>query len=221
VENAEQSRPPIGSGSRFWVAVLLVLIVFLLGGMLSRLFRRGGSDGSEHPAIGRTLPDLELQGLGNGASDVTLDDLKGNVALINFWGTWCPPCRVELPHIAKLGQAYADRKDFRLLAVSCGPPGQVENRAQLARVTLDYLASQNIDMPVRADLGETTRRAVDMALGGMQGYPTTILLDRNLTIRAVWVGYASGSEHEMSRQIQRLLATDDGLQASSDDEEAG
>ena len=215
MENGDQRRPAKESGRQIGVAVILVAVVFVLGGVLSRFFRSPGIDGTEHPAVGRTLPDLELQGLGKRVSDVALDDLRGGVTLINFWGIWCPPCRIELPHIARLSEEYADRKDFRLLAVSCGPPGIAENRGQLEKATLDYLASQNIDMPVLADLEETTRRAVDRALDGMQGYPTTILIDRNLTIRAVWVGYASGSEHDMSRQIQRLLATDDGAEASS------
>ncbi len=74
----------------------------------------------QQPGVGKPLPRLELVGLTGGAEPVTLADLRGKVTLVNFWGTWCPPCRDELPHIAAIYHKYRDRDDVRVLAVSCG-----------------------------------------------------------------------------------------------------
>src|SRR5262249_22309983 len=51
---------------------------------------------------------------------LTLDDLKGKVVLLNFWGTWCPPCVHEFPDILSLQQEHRERTDFKVVAVSCG-----------------------------------------------------------------------------------------------------
>src|SRR5690606_2449051 len=106
---------------------------------------------------------------------LTLADLQGKVALVNFWGTWCPPCRAELPHLAKLRQKLADRSDFHLLAVSCGEGGP-EDLMELEVSTRVYLEHAKIDLPTYADPDKKTRNAFD-SVSGLKGYPTTFLLD--------------------------------------------
>src|SRR5688500_14158865 len=80
-----------------------------------------GAQGTSHPGVGKALSQLELQGLTGDAKDVSLTDLSDKVALVNFWGTWCPPCVEEVPHIAALEKKHKDSKDFKLLAVSSAP----------------------------------------------------------------------------------------------------
>ncbi|NIL98561.1 MAG: redoxin domain-containing protein, partial [Planctomycetales bacterium] len=90
---------------------------------------------AQHPAVGARLPTLQLRALTTGWGDVQLSDLRGNVVLLNFWGTWCGPCRQELPHLADIYARFGTRKDFRLLAVSCGLKGDDRDLAALGRET--------------------------------------------------------------------------------------
>lgn len=183
------------------VAVLLAMLSFIL---LPVLMELTGAGAAEHPAVGKRLAALQLVPLVGDAEPVTLDDLAGKVVLVNFWGTWCPPCRVELPHIVEMQRKYADRDDFRLLAVSCGSGGQ-EDLIRLRNDTEDFLNRQGVAMPIYADPGGTTRTAA-ARLDAFSGYPGTILLDRAGTIRGVWVGYSPGVEQQVEQLVNQLLA---------------
>ena len=107
--------------SRVWpwtslalVAALVFVYVVVVG------VPGGGEKGTEGPAIGRHLLHFRLEPLTGESQPASLDDLSGRVVLVNFWGTWCPPCRAEFPHIVELNAEFAGRDDFRLYAVSCG-----------------------------------------------------------------------------------------------------
>jgi thiol-disulfide isomerase/thioredoxin len=150
------------------------------------------------------LPDLRLEPLTGGSPAVSLADLKGKVTLLNFWGTWCPPCRQEMPHLAALGQQYRDRHDFQLLAVSCGPPAGDEDRESLREATQSFVDSLDTPLPTYTDPDFYTRQKIDAAVG-LSGYPTTLLLDRQGAIRRVWEGYVPGTEREMALAVANLL----------------
>jgi len=198
------SSPPksgsTGTQLVFWFALALAVLGILW-------IRQGprASQGGKHPAVGRPVPDFSLVGLTGGATEVKSSDLQEKVALINFWGVWCPPCRIELPHIAALRRDFQPRDDFRLLAVSC--EGGNETLAQLREQTRQYLSSKKLDLPTYADPDGSARQAVGMALGELDipGYPTTVLLDRDGIVRGVWVGYESGTELDMRREIEAQL----------------
>ena len=135
---------------------------------------------------------------------MSLADLRGRVVLLNFWGTWCTPCRMELPHMAELYKSRQSETDFVLLAVSCGAPSEVERIDTLRSNTNALLAHVHITMPTYSDPGEVTREAVDRAIG-FNALPTTLLLDRQGVIRGHWVGYESGLEREMTALLDQLL----------------
>ncbi len=178
--------------------ILLVVAAFLfLPLIMSQMHRRPPS----HPAVGQKLPALQLEPLTGDSQPVTLDDLAGKVVLINFWGTWCPPCREELPDIVALDKKYRDRADFRLLAVSCGSGGETDPDV-LRSETAAILDFEQIDMPTYTDPQQVTRRALAQ-LGGFDGYPTTVVLDRDGVIRGLWAGPATAEE--LDAQISRLL----------------
>ncbi len=197
-----------GAFSSRLCAVTLIGLVFLLTPLFFRWMRQDLPSAVDHPSVGRHLLDLHLQGP-EPAELVEMDDLRGSVVLLNFWGIWCPPCRAELPHIAALSNAFDGIASVRVLAVSCGAPGKTEQIGPLWKQTRDYLSGRRLKIPVYTDVGGLTRRYAEMALSGhhvLQAYPTTLLIDRGAKIRAVWTGYAPGSEIEMRRQIERLLA---------------
>jgi len=191
-----RSRPP---WSRWTLLALVILCVLVM-----IHFQRPGSTGPQGvPGLGRTLARLELEPLTGSAQPVTLADLGGRVVLLNFWGTWCGPCRTELPHIADIERRFRDQPAFKLLAVSCGR-GPQEDLAALDYDTRMFLQQANIDMPTYSDPGQISRQAVDEAVG-FQGYPTTLLLDRRGEIRGLWSGFRPGNEAEMQQLIVQLL----------------
>jgi peroxiredoxin len=93
----------------------------------------------------------------------TLDGLRGKVVLLNFWATWCPPCRREMPDMEKLYQRFSS-KGLVVLAVSDEKRETVE----------EFLAKQNYTFPVLLDAGRTVNTAF-----GIEGIPNSFLFDRN------------------------------------------
>ena len=127
---------------------------------------------ADPPSGAKASPAVQLADL-DGAP-VSLHDLRGDVAIVNFWGTWCLPCRTELPELAELAEAYAER-GVRVIgiAVDSGTPEEI--RAFARDYGVDY------------ELWITT---MDTALSefGAIGYPFTLLIDREGWIRAEYLG---------------------------------
>ncbi len=190
------------------LCALAVCAVLVAAGCRQSADSGAGGSGELAPAgqTGPRLAGLELEGLTGDAQNVVLEELSGQVVLLNFWGTWCPPCKAELPHIAAIERKYGDRADFRLLAVSCAGDPSAENSPQdievLRQTTAEFLSARGIDMPTYADPGHRTRRAI----GFDYSYPTTLLVDRQGVIRKKWVGYRPGTEKEMEQAVEQLLA---------------
>ena len=190
----------------FWLALALLagLVAFWLAVSPTPVARQSGG---EHPGIGKPLPLLALRPLTFAGDVISLDDLQGQVVVLNFWGTWCGPCRFELPHVAELARRYEDNSHCRVLAVSCGSSGRdpVSSLPDLQMDTAQMLETMHIDMPVYADPDIQTRRAVNDTVG-FDGYPTTLVLDSKGIIRGVWTGYAPGEENDVAQLVERLLS---------------
>jgi len=160
-----------------------------------------------HAGVGQPLPYLELRPLTGNPPPISLQDLENHVTLLNFWGTWCRPCRNELPHIAALRQRYAGQEAFRLRAVSCPAGGQADDVQSLQEDTAALLKRLGLDLPTYYDPDGGTQYALGNLID-LEAYPTTVLLDRRGVIRAVWVGYRPGVETEMERYIGTILDED-------------
>jgi thiol-disulfide isomerase/thioredoxin len=187
----------------FWCFVLLVgILLFALpvwfGGS------RGGRDGSLDQAVGKRLEAASLAPLTGAAKPLELADLRGKVTLINFWGTWCPPCQQEFPELYKLRQSLRREPQFQFVSVSCAFDEQGE--ATLAEDTEKFLRHQQADLPTYRDPFGKTQLAV-AAAAGMESlaYPTTVVLDGSGTIRGLWRGYARGDETQMHALATALL----------------
>lgn len=170
------------------------------------VFQFSGTDeiGAHHPAVGRRLPQLELKPLTGDGRPVSLADLDRRVTLIDFWGTWCPPCAEELPHIATLAAKYSGQPDFQVLAVSCGSDNRNEDFAAIAEQTEAFIRNFKINLPTYKDPGSVSRRGVDL-VAGFSGYPTTMVLDRRGVIRGLWFGYRPGYERQIEKLVAELL----------------
>jgi len=164
-----------------------------------------------HTGVGKQLVFLELQPLTGNPPLLSAADLQGHAVLLNFWGTWCPPCRSELPHVAALSKRLGNHETFRLAAISYSPGGQWDGMESLRGETTELLKRLNLDLPTYADSDSKTLAAVDQVIG-FEGFPTTVLLDRHGVIRAVWSGYRPGVETEIEQYVDKILSEIDDEQ---------
>jgi len=209
VEQFEPSHARRSSAGCLVVGVTGVVVfatMLFLGGVLAtvlfpHLFEWNRPAGEQQPGIGGKLPQLELVPLTGGGRVLTLDDLERQVVLLSFLGTWNEPSREELPHLATVGEKFQDRKDFTLLAVSCGRAVRTDLR-QLRLDTASLLNEKGIRMATYADPNHVSRLAVDEVVG-FADYPTTLVLDRSGSVRGVW--FRQAAEGEMEALIAQLL----------------
>jgi thiol-disulfide isomerase/thioredoxin len=203
--NTKQTPAPQAerSGCAAWFILLLASIgmATIVIGMLVGIWKRPG-EGVESIAIGQAFPDLNLTPITINEKPVTLADLSGKVTLINFWATWCDPCRAELPEIAEIGEELKNKEDFVLLPVSCGH----DDPTELSIKSLEMLQDMDLDMPCYSDPTGATQLALASITNPQErGLPTTLILDRKGIVRGMWVGYLPGQGKEMLKLIAKLL----------------
>jgi peroxiredoxin len=121
---------------------------------------------------------------------ISLADLKGQVVMVNFWATWCAPCRQEMPHLEALYQRYSPL-GFTLLGVN------VEEDPSGAEA---WLGETPVSFPILFD----TQNSVT-ALYDVIAMPSTVLIDREGNIRYLHHGYKPGYENEYQTQIRALI----------------
>jgi peroxiredoxin len=131
------------------------------------------------------LPDL-------GGTPVRLSDHRGKVVLLNFWATWCPPCRAEMPSIDKLYQAYGDR-GLTILAISSDVSGRT--------VVEPFVRERDLSFSILLDPG-----AEVFAQYGVRGLPTSYLVDRRGRVASGEIGARNWSGDAARELVERLLA---------------
>jgi len=140
------------------------------------------------PSAPAPAPDFALPARDGG--EVRLSDLKGQVVMINFWATWCGPCRQEMPLLEQL-QAKYEPLGFTLLGVNVEPDPAAAS-AWLKGVTVTF--------PILFD----TRNAVAESFG-VQGMPSSVFVDREGRVRYVHRGYKPGDEAQYADLIRGLV----------------
>ena len=161
---------------------------------------------TSHPAVGRTVGNLPLVSLADAARRPPT--FVGRVTLLNFWGTWCPPCRRELPGLVRLADRLRGEPAFQLVAVSCGGRSP-EDIAELTASTNAFLKdavspAQRSAIEAWADPDGRTRM-IFTASFGFDAFPTTYLIGPDARVRQVWVGYRSRDESDIARAIVATL----------------
>lgn len=137
----------------------------------------------------RKAPEFTLKDV-NGSS-VSLSSLKGKVVLLNFWATWCPPCRDEMPSLEKLHLRMKD-KGLAVLSVS------VDKSIPAVR---DFIGKAPISFPVLLD----TKMEVTKSLFKVYTIPTTFLIDRDGTVIEKYFGEQDWTKPEKVKKIESLL----------------
>jgi peroxiredoxin len=134
-------------------------------------------------------PSFTLQS--SSGEQVSLEALKGKVVMVNFWATWCVPCRQEMPHLQALYERY-NSLGFELLAVNVE-----KNNAEGAR---KWLEETPVTFPVLFDPSNEVTK-----LYKVQTMPSTVLVARDGTMRFIHHGYKPGYENDYQTQVRALL----------------
>lgn len=200
----EPIRLPIGT-IVFWVLAAVAVVAMLAA---TRYFGRGSveGEGASHAVAGKPLLDIHLEPLTGEPPLIDQQALTGKVTLINYWGTWCPPCRVEFPHLVSLWEELKDEPDFQVAAVSCLPMEETDIDA-LRDDTARFLEQMKTDLPTYYDPQARSRLGMMMLYGHEDFvFPTTILVDRKGVIRGHWGGYRPGMERDVEALTRQVLA---------------
>ena len=149
-------------------------------GSFVSLGENGASDAvAAAPRIGNPAPDFQLAS--PGGKTLSLSGLRGKSVVVNFWATWCPPCRAEMPELEALYQKYKDEGVVMVAVNLREDPKRVKR----------YADALGLTFPIVLDsLGETFQAYGVLAL------PTTVFVDSNGVVREINVGAMSGKTME-------------------------
>ncbi|WJG08758.1 TlpA disulfide reductase family protein [Aliiglaciecola sp. LCG003] len=135
-----------------------------------------------------SAPDFTLKS--QSGENMRLEEQQGNVVLINFWASWCAPCREELPHFEAMQQEYQDI-GFTVLAVN------VDENPEKATALLKDIA---VSFPVLFDDNDQVSKLYDV-----RAMPTTVIIDRDGNKRLTHYGYKTGDETKYQSVVKALL----------------
>ena len=154
-------------------------------GACEALFAKSATKASQ--ALTGRAPDFTLKDAGG--ADLRLSAYKGKVVLLNFWATWCPPCKAEIPWFAEFERIYKDQ-GFAVIGVSMDEGSWAAVKPYVAAAKINY----------RIAIGD---ERLAQTYGGLESLPETLLIDRDGRIAARHVGLVSKSDYES--EIVRLL----------------
>jgi thiol-disulfide isomerase/thioredoxin len=182
--------------------VLLVAVLPLVAAVFSgcksgsTLFSSSRAAGSAKPANLPNEPDVTFEGLqGN---NIPLASLKGKVVLVNFWATWCDPCKAEIPDLIGLQNKYGT-KGFTVLGVSMDEDGKSVVQSFVQSTQFDVGGnSTTMNYPVVMGNDDIATK-----FGGLFGYPTSFLLTRDGKVDERFLGVPRMDTLE--KEIQGLL----------------
>ena len=163
--------------AQFPAAVSAGLLLLALSGCYS---------GSRPPRIGSNAPEFTVQ---DSDRTVDLNQFHGQIVVLNFWATWCPPCVEEMPSLVVM-QRHMKAKGVTVLAVSI----DVDENAYRA-----FLKQHGVDLLTVRDPAQKTP-----ALYGTHGWPETFIIDRNGMIRRKFIGAVDWTEPEITDYLSKL-----------------
>ena len=122
--------------------------------------------------------------------DVSLAQYKGQVVMINFWASWCGPCRQEMPLLESIYKKY-NKMGFTMLGVNVEPDSNAAN---------EWLKATPVSFPILYDRDSKVSKLYDVA-----GMPSTVIIDRTGKLRVLHRGYKPGDENEYLDSIRTLI----------------
>jgi peroxiredoxin len=159
-----------------WKGLLLLLGGLIFGALIGWVIVQGGvifpdnSSTNKPPEVGQPAPDFSLADLAG--ETVQLSQFRGKVVFLNFWATWCVPCRDEMPLLQEFTQEQG--KDAVVVGVNLD-----EASSQVA----DFITQEQITFPILLD-----EDGIVASQYYIRGYPTTIVIDPNGRVLAIHIG---------------------------------
>lgn len=166
------------------IQIVILLGVLLLGGYAVGKTLFASDDG--RPAVGKEAPNFTLLDL-NGQTH-QLSDYKGKAVVVNFWGTFCPPCVTEMPEFQRMYDKYKNQS-FEVLAINLS-----ENDLTVS----NFVAERSLTYPILRDANRVIERRY-----GLSQYPTTFFVNPDGTIQDIFVG--GMSEQDIDSRVEQLL----------------
>jgi thiol-disulfide isomerase/thioredoxin len=171
---APASRPLLGR-------VIKAVVILLAGGLLAR-----GLFSGMHT---RGAPDFTLKDLD--AADVTLSSFRGkNIVILDFWATWCPPCRMTMPVLQRLKDRFGD-KGLVILSI---------NLQEEAGPVRDFVTAEGYTMHILLDSNGAVSNSY-----GVKGIPTLVVLDKSGGVRLRESGFSGETEEKLGKLVEGLL----------------
>jgi cytochrome c biogenesis protein CcmG, thiol:disulfide interchange protein DsbE len=146
----------------------------------------GCYSGSRPPRIGSPAPDFTVQ---DAERKVTLSQYRGQVVVLNFWATWCPPCVEETPSLVQMNDRLKN-KGVTLVGVSVDVDGDAYHR---------FLKDHKIDYVTVRDADQKSNN-----LYGTFKFPETYIIDRNGTLRRKFIGAVDWNSREITEFLSKL-----------------
>ena len=138
-------------------------------------------------------PDFQAKNLLDDGN-ISMADMKGYVLIIDFWATWCPPCRLEIPSFIELYDKYKDKK-FAVIGISVDRGGET--------VVKKFMREQKVNYPMIMATREI-QRDYEKAMGqSISAIPTTLVVNKEGGIESVHIGFKAKDVFE--KEIQKLL----------------
>jgi peroxiredoxin len=173
-------------------ATVLAAVLFLSGCTKVENKSNVKLDANRKPAPEFSLKDSD-------GRTVTLADYKGKVVLLNFWATWCGPCKVEIPWFVEFEQKYKDR-GFAVLGVALDEEGWEVVKPYINEAKVNYRIIMGND-------------SIAQLYGGVDNLPTSFILDQNGRIASTHIGLVDKSNYE--NEISELLKNSQRSDAGS------
>ena len=155
-------------------AILVIVVAAHYADKATRLNLSGGTlKKADNPESGKPAPDFTLKDLDG--KNVELSQYRGKVVLVNFWATWCDPCRVEIPWLIEMQQKYS-AKGFTVLGIAMDEDGKsvVAPFVEKEQFEIDGGGKSLMNYPIVIGNEDVVDK-----FGGLFGYPTSVLISRD------------------------------------------
>ena len=137
---------------------------------------------------GAAAPAFQLNS--NTGKALALADFRGQIVLLNFWASWCGPCRQEMPILEQLNRQY-HAKGVTLLGINVEPD---------SAAAVSWLKATPVTFPILFDTDSKVSNLYEVA-----GMPNTVIIDRKGQVRYIHRGYSAGAENDYLNQIRALI----------------
>jgi peroxiredoxin len=148
------------------------------------------STGNTHAEVGKAAPDLSIQSL-DGKRHISLSELSGKVVIIDFWATWCKPCRTSFPNLEEVAKTGGDRVEVIAISVDDTKDG-----------IADFVKETGVTFPIAWDEGHAIADR-----WGMGTMPTTFVIDGSGVVRYVHNGFHDDEPTRLAKELKELEPT--------------